>query len=119
MSRVAGAVKGMRVVTPLGRIARVEGVALQTSYLFQRVHLRYYDDQSETVALQAKLLKPYVGDPIIFRDETDGLRMKHGDVPLPPPGGIVKSAPPAGVVRPSPPANLPFVAPRPAGEGQG
>jgi UDP-N-acetylmuramyl tripeptide synthase len=85
MIRVAEVVKGMRVVTPMGRIARVEGVSLQTSDLFQRVHLRYHDTQDETVALQAKLLRPYTGDSIMFRDETEGLRMKHGDVPLPPP----------------------------------
>lgn len=121
MIRIAEAVKGMRVVTPRGLVARVEGVALDTSDAAgQRLNLTYLDPQEGAVTLQAKLLRGYEGDPVVFRDEADSLRLKHGDVPLPPPGGSVRAAPPPGVVRPSAPASLRLVSPRRADdEGRG
>lgn len=84
MIRIAEAIKGMRVITPSGRLARVEGVSLATNEDCQRARLTYYDDQDDGVALQPKLLRGYDGPPVVFRDEVDQLRLKHGDVPLPP-----------------------------------
>lgn len=82
--RIAAISQGMRVVTPLKRIGRVEGIALNTGEeLHSRVLVRYLD--GDTVALQAKLLRAYDGPPVIFNDEADQLRMRHGDVPMSPP----------------------------------
>lgn len=84
--RIAAITQGMRVVTPLKRVGRVEGVALNTGEeLHSRVLVRYLDAPAEVVPLQAKLLRVYDGAPVIFPDEADRLRMRHGDVPLPPP----------------------------------
>ena len=70
---------GMRVVTPLGHVARVESLArADGSDLFSRVEIRYLDGpqgDSQTsrdqvcVKLQGKLLRPYDGPPVMWPDE--------------------------------------------------
>lgn len=82
--RIAQITQGMRVVTPTKKIARVEGIVLNTGEeLHTRVSVRYLHDNT-LVQLQAKLLRPYIGPPVVFDDEREGLRKRHGDVPLPP-----------------------------------
>lgn len=83
--RVAEIRIGARVVTPLGRVARVEAFVHSANDPFRRVNLKYHDHQEDSVILQPKELQPYTGDAIVFRDEVERLRLKHGDVPLPPP----------------------------------
>lgn len=88
MIRAANVVKGMRVLTPSDEVARVDGIVLNTAEdLFPRVKLTYHDASKEGVTLQAKHLRPYLGPPVVFADEVESLRLKHGDKPLslPPP----------------------------------
>lgn len=81
--RIAAISQGMRVVTPLKRIGRVEGIVLNTGEeLHTRVLVRYLDAPAEVVALQAKLLRVYIGAPVMFPDEIESIRMRHGDRPL-------------------------------------
>lgn len=83
--RIAAITQGMRVVTPMGRIARVEGIALNTGEeLHSRVLIRYLDC-NDVVPLQAKLLRAYDGGPVVFPDEVSAMRARHGDRPLAPP----------------------------------
>jgi hypothetical protein len=71
--------RGMRVVTPTGRVARVEGIKRAAAdEMYSRIELLYHDapdasllhlDANFTVTLQGKLLKPYEGPPVTFPDE--------------------------------------------------
>lgn len=70
---------GMRVVTPLGHVARVESVTRRDGKdAFTRIEVRYLDGPqggSQTsrdqvcVKLQGKLLRPYEGPPVMWPDE--------------------------------------------------
>lgn len=84
--RIAAISQGMRVITPLKRIGRVEGIALNTSEeeLHSRVIVRYLDAPEQTVQLQPKLLRAFEG-LVMFPDEIESIRMRHGDRPLAPP----------------------------------
>lgn len=83
MIRIAQLVAGMRVVTPRGLVAKVLGLALNTSDdIFTRVNLRYLDPELGEVQLQANVLRPYQGPVVVFPDEAEELRHKFDDRPL-------------------------------------
>lgn len=75
MSRVLEAVRGMRVVTPCGLIARVQGRhddkldPDSTKYLLQ-----YLDIRLGEVVMAAKLLRNYEGPAVLWPDEVAQLR---------------------------------------------
>jgi hypothetical protein len=75
--RIAAITQGMRVVTPMGRIARVEGIALNTGEeLHSRVLIKYLDC-GDVVPLQAKLLRAYNGATVVFPDEAERLQAQY------------------------------------------
>jgi len=82
MMRVAALTRGMRVLLPTGAIARVEGQYVNSQDCFVRVVLTTLDPALATEPLQAKLLRPYLGPPVVFTDEAEQLRYKHHDRPL-------------------------------------
>lgn len=83
MIRVLEAVVGMRVVTPRGKVARVIGISLHTGDdLFSRLHLEYLDPEEGFLRIQAKLLRGYDGPPVVWPDEVESMRLRHGDKPL-------------------------------------
>lgn len=82
MIRVANLTKDMRVVTPTGAIAKVEGQWVHSEDVFARVRLVFLDPERTSEPLQAKLLKPYVGPPVIFPDEAERMQRQYDDRPL-------------------------------------
>ncbi len=74
--------QGTRVVTPTGAIARVEGVALNGEDPFPRVKLSFLDPERQAQPLQARLLKPYQGPPVVFPDEADRMQRRYEDKPM-------------------------------------
>lgn len=89
MIRAANLTQGMVVVTPGGAIARVEGAAIHGEDIHVRVNLFYLDPERQSQPLQAKLLKPYIGPPVLFPDEAERYQRRYEDRPL--------SARPAGL----------------------
>ena len=77
MTRIAHLAIGMRVVTPTGAIAKVLGMSINTGEgNFSRVRLQFLDPELESEPLQAKLLKPYIGPPVVFEDEKAELQAR-------------------------------------------
>lgn len=80
MMRVANFTQGMRVLTPTNKLARIDGVVINTSKdNFPRVKLTFMDPEYECEPLQAKVLRPYVGQPVIFPDEAERMRGQYND----------------------------------------
>lgn len=84
MMRLAELSRGMRVVTPLNLTAKVMGTFVDPldPESIERVSLRYLDPALGLVELQARVLRPYVGPPVVFQDELDQLHYKHDVRPL-------------------------------------
>lgn len=76
MSRIAEVSRGMRVLTPMGRVARVEGTSVHAGLGETRVVLTYLDC-ADQVVLQASLLRRYTGPAVIFPDEREAMRKKY------------------------------------------
>lgn len=81
MSRICDSVIGMRVVTPLGRIAKVVGQAIDVRDAKPRVRLQYLDPALPEVELQPKDLRGYEGPPVLFPDELSALAGQYGGRP--------------------------------------
>ena len=82
MMRVACGVVGMKVITPLGHIGRIEGVVLDSRDDRQFFNVRYLDAtiSDEPVALQGKLLR--LADGVtLFPDEVERLRRQYAEKP--------------------------------------
>ncbi len=74
---------GMRVTTPCGHVARVDGIAQSgEADMYTRIDLTYFDAHMGSVKLQGKLLRPYEGPLIAFPDEIERARKINGDEPL-------------------------------------
>lgn len=72
--------QGMRVCTPTGAIARVEGFAISTSDKNpMRVKLLFLDGR-DCEPLLARILRPYRGPPVMFADELVELQRKYAQV---------------------------------------
>lgn len=82
MIRVLEAVIGMRVVTPRNKVAKVTGISMSSEDAFTRVNILYLDPTEGEARIQPKLLKGYDGPPVVFPDEAESIRLRHGDKPL-------------------------------------
>ena len=77
--------QGMQVITPLGELARVDGIVIDTRRPDKQwLNLTYYaprDPDAPTVTLETHLLRPYRGVPVVFADERARMQKKYSESP--------------------------------------
>lgn len=83
MIPIGALAKGMHVLTPLGDLARVDGLVIDTSRpKLIWANLTYFaprDPLEPTVALCMKCLRAYVGPPVLFPAELQDLQARYAE----------------------------------------
>lgn len=77
--------KGMRVLTPIGLLARVDGLVIDTSRpKLQWANVTYrvpLDPLEPQGCVLTKLLRAYTGNPVVFPDELEDLQKRYAEQP--------------------------------------